>query len=412
MKKKIIIKSIAVVVGIAVVVTGVLVYRSKTTSASKTQSTTKYMAAKAQKGTIAVNVESTGATTPSESHDVVSFNNGIISNITTKEGDTVKKGQVIGTIADTTTQEAVNVAQLKVQADNTNIANNKDATKADSLNLQLEQDQADLNSKNQLLSEATITSPIDGVIVTQDFKNGDTVQSGKTVATIVNMQSLEIDAAVDELDIANVKEGQKATITFDALTGKSYTGTVTKIAQIGKTTNNVTDYDVYVSVDNPDGVKIGMTGNVKIAVQSKDNVITVPLDAIKTINGKSYVMTSEPQAQTQSSNTNSSGSSSKKGNYSGRNSDATSTATQGSGASKGSNLEGMTEVTVGIENQTDAEIVSGLNEGDTVYIAIPAVSTTATNQRTSGGMSGYGGGSSFGGTSRPSTASGASATGK
>jgi len=180
-----------------------------------------------------------------------------------------------------------------------------------------------------------------------NFKNSDTVQSGKTIATVVDMKSLQINAQVDELDISNVKNGQKATITFDALTGKTYTGTVSKVSQLGTTTNNVTNYAVYVAIDNPAGIKIGMNGNVNITVSSKDNVITLSLDAIQSINAKKYVLTSIPQITNKNSKT--------------------------------INTSNMKEVTTGLANQTNVEISSGLADGDTVYIQMPTVSTSTTS---------------------------------
>ena len=345
MKKKNIIK-IAIAVGVvAIVGGGALYYHSSTVSAAKAKNAAKYSAVKAKQGTLAVTVQSTGTVSAATSDDVVSFNNGIISSVNVKEGDTVKKGQTIGFINDTPLQQSVSLAQLKVSQDNTNIANskttleqsvnvatlkvqedknniasNKDSQKVDSNNVSLEQDQADLTNKTAQLSNAssdttqlqgdqadlnnktaqlakeTVTSPIDGVIVTMNFKNGDTVQSEKSIATVVDMKSLQITAEVDELDISKVINGQKATITFDALTGKTYTGTVSKVSQLGTTTSNVTNYAVYIAIDNPTGIKIAMNGNINITVASKDNVVTLSLDAVQTVNGKKYVLTSIPAA--------------------------------------------------------------------------------------------------------------------
>jgi len=394
MGKKNIIRIAVAVVVLAVIGGGY--YYIKAASTAKAKSAVKYTTVKAKKGTIAVTIQSTGTVSAATSDDILSSNNGTISSINVKEGDTVKKGQTIGFINDTTLQQSVDSAQLKVDQDNTAIANNKttltqsvnsaelkvqqdnitiagnkDPQKVDSNNIQLQkdkedlstktaqlanaestnsqlvQDQTDLTNKNAQLAKQTVTSPIDGVIVTMNFKNSDTVQSGKTIATVVDMKSLQINAQVDELDISNVKNGQKATITFDALTGKTYTGTVSKVSQLGTTTNNVTNYAVYVAIDNPAGIKIGMNGNVNITVSSKDNVITLSLDAIQTINAKKYVLTSIPQITNKNSKT--------------------------------INTSNMKEVTTGLTNQTNVEISSGLADGDTVYIQMPTVSTSTTS---------------------------------
>lgn len=465
MKKKNIVKITIAVVVVALIGGGALYYHSSTVSAAKAKNAARYSAIKAKQGTLAVTVQSTGTVSAATSDDLVSFNNGIISSVNVKEGDTVKKGQTIGFINDTTLQQSVSLAQLKVSQDNTtiannkttlqqsinvatlkvqedknNIANNKDSQKVDSNNVSLEQDQADLTNKTAQLSSAssdtsqlqgdqtdlnnktaqlakqTVTSPIDGVIVTLNFKNGDTVQSGKSIATVVDMKSLQITAQVDELDISKVKNGQKATITFDALTGKTFTGTVSKVSELGTTTSNVTNYAVYIAIDNPTGIKIAMNGNINITVASKANVVTLSLDAVQTINGKKYVLTSIPTATgagnssskrtSGGTSTGSSSGSSTTRSYSGN----SGTATSGTSGMRTMRNSSMKEVTTGLTNQTDVEIVSGLKDGDTAYITLPTVSTstsTTSTSRTSGASSfggasgsGFGGGSGAAGGSR------------
>ena len=275
---------------------------------------------------------------------------------------------------------------------------------------QLQQDQIDLNNKTAQLAKETVTSPIDGVIVTMNFNNGDTVQSGKPIATVIDMKSLQIVAQVDELDISKVANGQKATITFDALTGKTYTGTVSKVSELGTTTSNVTNYAVNIAIDNPTGIKVGMNGNINITVASKSNVVTLSLDAVQTVNGKKYVLTSIPAATSGGSTSSStsskrttsgSSSSSTKGssststrNYSA----SSSSAASGSGGVRSIRNSSMKEVTTGLTNETDVEITSGLKDGDSVYIQLPSVSTSTTSTSTArtSGASGYGGGSGSG----------------
>lgn len=452
MGKKNIIRIAVAVVVLAVIGGGY--YYLKAASTAKAKSAVKYTTVKAKKGTIVVTIQSTGTVSAATSDDILSSNNGTISSINVKEGDTVKKGQTIGFINDTTLQQSVSLAQLKVEQDNTtsannkttlqqsinvaalkvqqdnnNIASNKDPNKVDSNKVQLEQDQADLSNKtSQLASESsnttqlqgdqtdldnknaqlakeTVTSPIDGVIVTMNFKNGDTVQSGKPIATVVDMKSLQITAQVDELDISKVANGQKATITFDALTGKTYTGTVSKVSQLGTTTSNVTNYAVYIAIDNPTGIKIAMNGNINITVASKDNVITLSLDAIQTINGKKYVLTSIPAATTGSSasskkstGNSTTGSSSGSSTTRSYNSNSGSAASGTSGNKAMRTSSNMKEVTTGLTNQTDVEITSGLQDGDTAYIQLPNVSTTTTSTSTArtSGASSFGGGSGSG----------------
>ena len=431
MEKKNIIKIAVAIVVLATIGGGY--YYFKASSAAKAKNAVKYTTVNAKKGTIAVTIQATGAASAAISDNIVSSNNGTISSVNVKVGDTVKKGQTIGYINDTAQQQSVNLAKLKVQQDNTNsanskatlqqsvnsaqlkvtqdktnISNNKDAQKVESYNTALAQDQADLsskttqltqyfassssnniqllqdtedlNSKTAQLAKETVMSPISGVIVTLNFNNEDTVQSGKTIATVVDMNSLQIEAQVDELDIAKVTNGQKATITFDALTGKTYTGTISKVSQLGTTTSDVTSYPVYISIDNPTGIKIGMNGNINITVASKSNVLTLDLDAVQTINGKKYVMTSIPTKTS--------------GNSTASKTNSASTSTM--------STNNMKEVTTGLINSTNVEISSGLQEGNTVYIKQATVSTSTTSATSTSKTSANTGTSNFGGGSMPS----------
>jgi HlyD family secretion protein len=94
----------------------------------------------------------------------------------------------------------------------------------------------------------TVKAPIGGTVVTKNNITGDTVQAGKSILTIVDTNDIRIKVAVDELDISKVVKGQKAEVKFDALKDKVYEGTVENIGITGNTSNNVTTYDVIVSV--------------------------------------------------------------------------------------------------------------------------------------------------------------------
>ena len=182
---------------------------------------------------------------------------------------------------------------------------------------------------------------------------------------------MQILATVDETDISKVSAGQSAKITFDALSGKTYEGKVAKVSALGKATNNVTTYDVTISITSPTDIKLGMNGNVTIPVNSKKNVLIVPVEAIRPQNGKNNVLVSDANQQ---------------------------------------NGRKLQEVQTGLANETYMEIVSGLKEGDTVLIPMP-VSSQQKQQGFSlfGGMGGNkGGGARTGGTGDAvSTGSGA-----
>jgi len=177
---------------------------------------------------------------------------------------------------------------------------------------------------------------------------------------------MKVKVAVDELDISSVAVGQKATIKFDAYTDKTFTGTVESAAQTGTTTNDTTTYDVVVSINNPTGIRLGMNANVTIAVQSKEDAIVVPEEALVEINNKKYVRVSD----TSDSN-------------SGQNS-STSSTTQ-------SNSE-LVQITTGIETENYIEVTKGVTVGQSVLVQLPSSSSSTTTQRGMSGMGGLGGG--------------------
>ena len=103
------------------------------------------------------------------------------------------------------------------------------------------------------MDDYTITAPISGTIISKDVKVGDTVgtstATADTMCVIYDMSYLEMTLNVDELDILNIKEGQKATITADAVSGQTFEGVVTSISKAGTTTGGTTTYPVTIRID-------------------------------------------------------------------------------------------------------------------------------------------------------------------
>jgi len=224
-----------------------------------------------------------------------------------------------------------------------------------------------LKDKEETLSKSTITTPISGIVTTLSVKNGEIVTNEKLIATITDTSKMQVTLAVDELDINKVQVGQTTTVKIDDIENKTFTGTVESIAQSGTTTNNVTTYDVVVTINNPENVKIGMNANVTIAVQSKSNVLTVPVEAIVEKNGKKYVMVQDTQKSSSS------------------NKKTSNNITAGK----------LVEVKTGLKNKTLIEITSGITEGQVVMTELSESTSTSTKSSKSknsqsGGMQGGG----------------------
>ena len=153
---------------------------------------------------------------------------------------------------------------------------------------QVEQAQASLKQLEEQLSYTTVTSPIDGVVLSRDVQVGDAVSSilvlGSTatlVMTLGDTHQVYVKGKVDESDIAKVYMGQAARIKVQSFPGRSFSGTVTKIAPLGVEKDNVTTFEVQVSIDNPGGeLKANMTANAEIVLEEHKHVLTVPEQAV------------------------------------------------------------------------------------------------------------------------------------
>ena len=234
--------------------------------------------------------------------------------------------------------------------------------------------QKDLTDAQTSAGKDTITSPIAGIIAELAVKNGASVTSSTTVATIINQSMMETVVSVDELDISKVQVGQKANITLDAITGKTFSGSVVQVDPIGTSSNGVTTYSVTVSVDKPEGIKIGMNTNVSIITQSKENVIVLSANAILNKRGTTaYVLSADSLFDSdgksiQLNNVNSMELMQKYGK----------------------------QITIGLSNTNEVEVVSGLSDGDKVAVAATvsksAIASLSNSQSATNGYSAFGGG--------------------
>ena len=311
--------------------------------------------------------------------------NGTVSKVYVSENQMVSKNQSLFLLSGDSVQQQITAKQNAVKSA-----------------------QEDLDAAQSDAAKDTVTSPISGVVAELDVKVGDSVTGGGNVAVIVNQDAMQTVVAVDELDISKVSAGQKATISLDAITGKTFSGSVLMVDPIGTASNGVATYNVTVSIDNPQGIKVGMTTNVAIITQSKDNVLVVPSGAILMKNGtQGYVL---PADQLFDSN--------------GKSIQLTNTNTAQLVRRYGK------EVTIGMATADQDEIVSGVSNGDALAIPVTinqAALQSLSNQGTSnnsfsfGGMSGRSGGysgmtggttgrSGYGSTTRKSGGSGNTVT--
>ncbi len=223
--------------------------------------------------------------------------------------------------------------------------------------LSLRSSQLSRENAQKKLEDYTITAPIAGTVVAKNVKAGDKLDNSNMsteMAVIYDMSSLECELSVDELDIKNVELEQDVIITSDAIKGKRYKGKVTNISVNGTTSGGVTTYPVTVVItDFDDELLPGMNIDVEIITSMAKDVIAIPVSAVN------------------------------RGNI---------VYVKGEKTSKDDNApDGFKSVTVetGINNNEHIEIVSGLNEGDIVYIPqIISLQTKDSPMRMMGGMGG------------------------
>ncbi|MBZ5707299.1 MAG: efflux RND transporter periplasmic adaptor subunit [Acidobacteriia bacterium] len=153
---------------------------------------------------------------------------------------------------------------------------------------QVAQDRAHLNQLEEQLSYTDIESPIDGIVLSRDVEIGDAVSSilvlgsGATlVMTLGDTSEVYVKGKVDESDIGKVYLGQPARIKVESFKDKTFNGKVTKISPMGVEKDNVTTFEVRVSINNPGGeLKAEMTANAEIILEEHKNVLQIPEGAI------------------------------------------------------------------------------------------------------------------------------------
>jgi HlyD family secretion protein len=163
-----------------------------------------------------------------------------------------------------------------------------DTAKLRQARAQVMQSQASLKQLEDQLSYTTIVAPMDGVILSRDVEVGAAVSSilvlGSTATLVMtegDINEVYVQGKVDEADIAHVYMGQPARIKVESFRDRSFNGKVTKIAPLGVEKDNVTTFEVRVSIDNPGGeLKANMTANAEILLDEHKGVLTVPENAV------------------------------------------------------------------------------------------------------------------------------------
>ena len=264
--------------------------------------------AKVQKTNIQTSITATGTIEPVTSVTVGTQVSGIVSHLYVDYNSVVKKGQVIAELDRTNLMSELNTAKanlssaqssLNYQLSNYNRykeLHDKGLVSADefeSARLQYLQAKEQVNTSKESLQRAqtnlgyaTITSPIDGIILSKSVEEGQTVAASFNTPELFviaqNLTNMRVIADIDEADIGGVKEGQRVSFTVDAFPDDHFEGQVTQVRQQATTESNVVTYEVVISAPNNDlKLKPGLTANVTIYTLEKNDVLAVPAKALR-----------------------------------------------------------------------------------------------------------------------------------
>ena len=150
----------------------------------------------------------------------------------------------------------------------------------------IQQWEAQLSGAQVNLAYTDIVSPVDGIVVSRNVTQGQTVAASLQTPTLfliaTDLTKMEVDTNVSESDIGTVKEKNPATFTVEAYPDRTFTGSVVQVRQAPQTLQNVVTFDVVVDVANPDlALMPGMTATTRIITAQRDNVIRVPDQALR-----------------------------------------------------------------------------------------------------------------------------------
>ena len=340
--------TISEISGTDTVLTGNVIVRTVTIDVSNPGGLSTEQTASAAVGT--ATSTASGTFTYKEEETVTAEVSGEVSSIRVSEGDQVSSGQTLIVLTSDDLDDSLQSASESLR-------------------------NAEISLENQYenLDDYTITSPIKGTIVDKNYNAGETTEANQVLCTIYDLSYLTMTLSVDELDIASIEVGQSVSIVADAVEDTTYTGTVTKVSVAGTSSGSATTYPVTIRIDETDGLLPGMSVDATIELASAEDVLAIPSAALN--RGDTVLVTADSPS-----------------------------------AANGTLVESTTEdgedyysveVTTGVSGDDYIEIVSGLQEGDTV-VYIPTSSSSSEMGMMMGGMPSMGGGMPSGGGGMPS----------
>ncbi len=291
------------IIAVAIIAIGWFIFGGK-----KKETVITYEETEVAADTIRNSVTATGTIEAVTEVEVGTQVSGIVSKLYVDYNSVVKKGQVIAELDKTnlvstlsSARANLSSAQSDLRYQESNYNRNKrlfekglisqDDFETAELSYKKSLEQVKVNKENVKKAEtdlgyATITSPIDGVVLSKSVEEGQTVAASFSTPTLFtiakDLTDMRVIANVDEADIANVANGQRVSFTVDAYPDDTFSGTVTQVRQEATTTSNVTTYEVVIAAPNADlKLKPGLTANVTIHTLDRPGVLSVKSKALR-----------------------------------------------------------------------------------------------------------------------------------
>ena len=358
-----------------------------------------------RRGDLVVSVSATGVIEPILTVDLKSKASGEIIEFPIEEGDRVSAGQLVCRLDDTIAANdyrqvpsdlevaKISLSQARKQAERQNelyqeaLISELDHEAAllarEEANSNLVRAKANLDDAREQLDDTVIESPPDGIVLKKYFDKGHIIASGisavsggTVIATIADMSRVYVRASIDEVDIGQISIGQKATVIAESYPDREFTGQVLRIHPLAKVEQNVTTFDVTIEVDNSDDLLLaGMNAGIEIIAGHRKNTLLVPREALTDARSIARIMGGPPEDMS----------------HNRRMAPPSDRMSGGSGApGHGSRPDGNREnanpirmviqlrggepepkrVEIGLSSFEEAEILSGVSEGDTVLTTV------------------------------------------
>ncbi|TLS49036.1 efflux RND transporter periplasmic adaptor subunit [Paenibacillus antri] len=372
-----------------------------------------------RKGELVSSIGGTGSIEPADRETIVSGVAGTVEEVFFRDGDTVKKGDVLLTFeqedaADQLASKRIELERQRLELEQLQLQFKEAAESGDaaqqSIGINIKKQELTIESlENEIASLQEedaidpITAPIDGKLSGFAVEPGDALRENAELGEVVDFARMKMVVGVDELDIAEAALGQEATVLVDALPDAVFAGQVAAIAEEGTANNGVASFDVTVLLTDIEGLKAGMSAEASIVTAKKTDALFLPIDAVQSFRGQYFVSVPSAEGSAEQGRSPPAQQGQAEGQTAPqRRPDGGASTGRGQAGSLGDSAaagQSRVFVEVGIHNEDSIEIVSGLAEGDEVIVPTTASASSAAPGAVPGGfgIGGFGGGAVPGG---------------